>query len=685
MRWPVGKQVLPWLLAFPAGQLPLAVPGAVTAVHVEQQEQVLNGRPFGKGGPYQLLSGRIEFEFPPTHYANNRIVDLSLAPRNPRGMVAASADFMVLRPRDGCGRQCIALLEVSNRGDKAALAYFNGGSFSTRPRLPRDFGDGLLLRHGLTLIWVGWQTDVPERPGLLRLRAPIAGRAGGPLRGLARSDWTVDQHVHTLALGHRRHRPYPVADPTDARNILTVRTGRRAPRQRLPRNTWSFARRVADRLIADPGHIASHAGFLPGHIYELVYVVENPPVVGIGLAVVRDVMSYAKYRPGSLFPARTGIAFGVSQTGRFLRHFLYQGFNVDEQGRPVFDGMLIHSAGAGRGSFNHRFAQASRDAHRYSAFFYPTDLFPFTGRTQRDPFSGREDGLYKTMDPAHLPKLMYTNTGYEYWGRAASLIHTTISGDADITLLPRERIYHLASAQHFVGELGSRTATEAGGMPERGNPLDFLVNLRALLIRLIRWVVTDHEPPPSRYPRLDDGSLVAIDQVDFPPLPDVELPRVVHQAHRLHFGPRWHSGIIDLQPPRVGPAFPALVSQVDVLGNESAGVRNVELRVPVATFTPWKLRTGYAAAQQELTDFVGTFIPLACTEAERAKHEDPRPSIELLYPDRVRYHRLVRAAAGELVSEGWLLPEDMTRVQRRATRLLDHVCPAPSSDDGPPR
>ena len=208
-----------------------------------------------------------------------------------------------------------------------------------------------------------------------------------------------------------------------------------------------------------------------------------------------------------------------------MRHFLYQGFNTDEAGRKVFDGMLIHTAGAGRGSFNHRFAQPSRDAHRFSAFFYPTDLFPFTSRTQIDPESGLADGLLARSEdrPAHRPKVFFTNTGYEYWGRAASLIHTSPDGRADVAPLPNERLYHLAGGQHFIGPFPPRHA-ERAGQAYRGNPLDFLVTLRALLVRLVEWVVDDRTPPASAYPTLAAGTLVPIGALKFPRLPDATAP-----------------------------------------------------------------------------------------------------------------------------------------------------------------
>src|SRR5207249_2083302 len=267
-----------------------------------------------------------------------------------------------------------------------------------------------------------------------------------------------------------------------------------------------------------------------------------------------------KYDEASPFPVRRGLGLGISQTGRFLRHFLYQGFNTDEAGRTVFDGLFVHTAGAGRGSFNHRFAQPSRDAHRLSAFFYPTDLYPFSGRGQRDSETGVTDGVL--VHESHLPNVMFTNTGYEYWGRAASLIHTTPNADGDVERLPA------------------------------------------------------------------------------PAIPGVRWPRIAHEAYRVDYGPRWREGIITVEPPRLGKAFPVRVPQVDADGNEVAGVRGVELLAPLATYAPWSLRGGIVNAD-ELVDFYGTLIPFPRDRAERERTGDPRPSLVERYGDRKRYLELV--------------------------------------------
>lgn len=657
-QW-LGLAVLTSMIATPAS-------AAVSRLTVQSRQDVLDGRSFGAAGAYEKLAGVVEFALDPAHPANARIVDLARAPRDDQGRVRASANFMVLRPKAVPRERAVGLLEVSNRGGKAALPLFARAGWSASPATEADFGDALPLRLGLTLIWVGWQPDVPPRPGALSLDAPVATEDGRPIEGLVRSDWTVDEHAPTLALGHRGHRPYPVAGDDHPDHVLTERDGRLAPRRPIPRDQWRFV---------DGGtRIARAGGFPPGRIYELVYRGRDPRVVGLGLAAVRDMMAHAKSDPSSPFPVRWGLGFGVSQTGRFLRHFVYQGFNTDEAGRAVFDGLFVHAAGAGRGSFNHRFAQPSRDAHRFSAFFYPTDLFPFSGRPQRDGETGASDGLFAPGTPG--PKVVFTNTGYEYWGRAAALIHTSPGGDADVEPLAHERLYHLAGSQHFGVDWPPASSRPEGVAASRGNPLDVRPALRALLVRLVEWVRDGREPPASAHPRLEAGTLVAVDRVRAPAIPGVRWPRVAHEAHRVDYGPRWPEGIITLEPPRLGRPFPARVPQVDDDGNERGGVRSLELLTPLATYTPWRLRGG-PASPGELEDFYGTLIPFARDRAAREASGDPRPSVRERYGDRAHYLALVRRQAESLVHAGFLLPEDVNYAVGQAERQWSWLMTAP--------
>lgn len=638
-------------------------------LEIHERADILEGKSFGDVGAYEKIRGIVHFALDPDNPANAAIVDLALAPRNDRGMVEAHGDFEVLRPKDSARGSGTALLEVSNRGGKASLSYFNGARRGLDPGSESEYGDGFLMRRGMTVIWVGWQFDVPRGRSGLRLNVPVArANGGGVIEGPVRCDWTVDRDTPRLGLGHRGHTSYAVADPDGTAHVLTERDGRDAARRTVPREEWSF--------VSGATAIRRNGGFRAGKIYELVYRGQDPAVVGIGLAAIRDMMSFARNASDDACPfgVDRGIAVGISQTGRFLRHFLYQGFNTDERGRKVFDGVLAHSAGAGRGSFNHRFAQPSRDAHRYSAFFYPTDIFPFTGKVQRDAVTARRDGLLAaTRARGHLPRIFFTNTGYEYWGRAASLLHTSLDGSADVDPLPEVRIYHLAGTQHFPfpfrpdDSLRIDSTDAAVGVPAyRGNPIDFLVIERALLAALQDWVERDVEPPATSIPRIADATLVAHDEVRFPSLPGIAFPRVIHEAYRTDLGPRWNVGIVDNQPPRLGATFPSLVSQVDDDGNERGGIRPLELQVPLATYAPWHIRNGLSGGNGELTDFFGTFIPFAATRADRKASGDPRPSLDARYPDKEAFLEATRRAARKAIGHRHLLAEDLDRVVRQA-------------------
>jgi hypothetical protein len=650
----------------------------VSRVKIDSAVPVLNGKVFGPAGAYQLLKGTIYFTFDPDNPFNENITDIKLAEKNADGQVEAWGDLVVLKPLDPEKGSDVTLVEVSNRGGKFTPSYFNGATKGREldPNDPDYWGDGLLMQQGMTVIWIGWQWDVPEGAHNLKLNVPVAkNENGSSITGFVRSDWTIDKATSTLGIGHRNLEPYPAINLNSSEHRLAVRDGRNAKRILIDHSLWHFGKKEDGKIIPSDRHIYLEPEFEAGKIYELVYRAKDPPVVGLGLLAIRDVISYAKYDAEAPFKAKKGIAAGVSQTGRFLRHFLYQGFNTDEEGRQAYDGMMIITAGAGRGSFNHRFAQPSRDAHRYSAFFYPTDLFPFTSRDQKEPDSGMEDGLLSHMQKeAHKPKIFYINTGYEYWGRAASLIHTSPDGKTDVAPLAHERIFHLAGAQHFQGAFPPPRKSLSENMPIfRGNPMGFKVNYRALLMQMLNWVDKDVEPSESLYPMVEEKDLVEIENISMPEIPDFEIAKTIHVAYQADYGPRWKDGIVDFHPPRIKYAFQSRASQVNELGNERAGIQNVELRVPLATYTPWNVRQEFAGGADELIDFRGTFIPLPKTEAEKKKNKDPRPSIESLYKSKEDYLKKVGEAAQALVKEGFLLEADIEKISARNEAYWDWI------------
>jgi hypothetical protein len=612
---------------------------------------------------YERITGRVYFAFDPNNPQNKKIVDLALAPRNASGEVEAISEFVMLRPISSTKSANVALIDIVNRGGITHFIFNLGRDARASTESAEFYGDALLMKRGVTIVALGWQWDVQPGGSALHFQAPPVGSAANPITGLVRSDITVDASTNSIPLGHSLAAgalAYPVANPNDPANTLTVRDTPTGPRLIVPRSRWRFGREENGHVTDDPRSVYMASGFQPGKIYEVIYRGRDPVVVGAGLAAVRDMISYLKYDPGSIAPVQYGIGYGVSQTGRFIRHFLYQGFNADENGRVSFDGFFVHTAGAGRGSFNHRFAQPSRDAQPYSTFFYPTDVFPFTSPPTRDPVTGKRAGLRDNLAGSEETKVFFVDGGHEYWGRAASLTHTTPDGARDVDFLPTERRYVISSAQHSspAGWPLPDSDRIAGTTAYRGDPLDQRLALRALMSALIDWVTTAKEPPASRYPTLASRTLVAPRGQKFPRIPNLPVARIPHQVYRMDFGPRWNQGIIDREPPVLGAPYPIFVSSVDSIGNDVGGIRSVEIAVPLATYYPWLLRTGMPAATDRLVSFRGTFTPLPKTEAARRASGDSRPSIESLYGDKNRFMGRVNEAISSLIAQRFMLPED---------------------------
>ena len=656
----------------------------VVTVEVTSREPVVDGKAFGLAGPYERIVGTFHYAVDPDLRPNRIITDIALAPRNADGDVEFSAPFFVLKPVDMGRSNGTVLYEVSNRGRKGMLSFYNFAAGSLDPRDERHFGDGFLMQEGYTLLWLGWQFDPPQRDELLRLDTPVATMDGKPIRGLVRSDFVVTDRTPTHSLADRSHVPYPVADPAAPENVLTVRDAADGKRTVIARDRWKFARMENGEPVPDRGTVWLQGGFEANRIYEVVYVSENPSLVGLGPTAVRDAVSHLKYNGEEALGIPSdaldrAISFGISQSGRFLRTFLYYGFNEDEEGRIAFDGVMSHVAGGGRGSFNHRFAQPSRDAHPYMNFLHPTDIFPFTDRAQRDPETGRDDGiLAHALDREFWPKIYYTNSAYEYWGRAASLIHTTIDGKGDIELYDNVRVYLFSGTQHGPGSFPPRVSIGQ----QKANPLDFRWAMRALLQAMNRWSDDRGQPPASRYPRIADATLVHPEKLGFPEIPGVNTSARVHRAYRVDYGPRFVAeGIVTREPPEVGSAFPILVASVDSDGNEVPGVRMPEMQVPLATYTGWNLFNAKSGPTHEISSMVGSYIPFARTRAEREASGDPRPSIEERYQGKDDYLGRVARAGLRLINDGLLLERDLPAIVRNASRHWDYLTEDPPSSD----
>ena len=656
---------------------------AVLRVEVIERSDVLDGRSFGAAGPYERIIARVRFEIDPKLPANRIISDIDFAPPNDKGLVEFSSDLYVLKPLDAARGNGRVLFEVSNRGGKGMLNTFNFAASSRDPQKESEFGDGFLLERGFTLVWLGWQFDVPKDPSLMRLYAPVVRDGGRTITGPVRSEFVPDRRVLSFSLADRTMIAYPVANPDDPSLQLTVRARNDGQRRVIPRSKWRFAHDENRKPVADLTSVFMSSGFEPGRIYELVYTAKDPVLVGLGSAAVRDFISFLKYgAPGSAVTLlgdqprfiKRAIGFGTSQSGRFLRTFLYYGFNRDERSRRVFDGIWAHVAGGGRGSLNHRFAQPSRDGHPFMNFFYPTDIFPFTDLEQTDAETGLTGGiLAEALKAGVAPKIFYTNSSYEYYGRAASLIHTDVDGKADTALAKDTRVYLFAGTKHGPGSW----PPARDGKQHLDNPVDFRPLMRALLAAMERWLADGVEPPPSQHPRIADGKLVPLAAVEFPNIPGTAFPRRIHKAWRVDYGPEFRSrGIVSIEPPIIGKPFEMLLPQVDADGNETAGIRLPEVEVPLATYTGWNHRHPKLGAPDELFSMAGSFLPFPATEAERAGRRDPRRSIEARYKSREEYVARCEKAARELMRQGYLLERDIPRLLGHARELWDALARA---------
>jgi hypothetical protein len=646
---------------------------AVTALEIRSRGPFAQGTAFGDVGAYQQLEGTVHFAVDPDHPRNAGITDLTLAPRDAQGQVHCSADFRMLQPAAPQRGNRRLLLDIANRGNPTVLTNFNSAVGRMEP------GNGFLMRQGYTVVWCGWQDDVPATPGLIRIDVPEAVDAGGqPISGKIAVTFQPDAHVQVQLLSDRLHRPHPAKDLNDRDATLTVQDHEDATPQMIPRQQWSFARLEGDRVVPDATHIYLASGFLPGKVYRVIFTTVGAPVIGLGLLAARDTVSFLRYGAASegnpcAETIQYAYAFGRSQSGRFLRHFLYLGLNEDEQERIVFDGLIPLVAGGGRGEFNQRFGQPS-NSNKYSL----KNLFPFHDTTQTDPETGRTDGLLARLAArGKRPKVFFINTSAEYWSGHAALIHTDLDGKRDLAPSEAVRIYHFAGTQHGPGNLlltDTGAADDSRGQ-QRPNSVDYRPLLRAALVNLDRWVTTGETPPPSLHPRLDDGTAVPPTHTatTFQAMPGVQFPAHQRSIARLDFGSGTDEGSTTLLPPKVGKPYPNLVSAVDEDGNELAGVRLPDVSVPLATYTGWNLRHPDIGGPGQTLSLLGSTIPFPGTRAERQASGDPRLSIEERYVSKEDYLDRVKQAAEALVQQGYLLAEDLPTVTEQASQRYDLV------------
>jgi hypothetical protein len=621
----------------------LSAHAEVTRFEVLQSGPAFEGRSFGNIGAYVKITARATIAVDPADPKNAIIADIDKAPRDDKGLVEATADVVLLRPADPLRANGTLLVDIPNRGRKLAPELFDDAlqPGSNDADKAADAGIGFLHAHGYTMAWIGWQADIPSKPGQLALAAPVLKGVTGPVR-----DEFIFDHMGSPTSADLS---WPIADPSSLK--VTVRAKWDAPREQ-PEGL--AIRATSDRTV-DISRPAP--GFDAGALYEVMYTARDPAVLGLGFAATRDVVSFLRRDTTPANPLAAGgnsfanraIGFGVSQSGRYLRDFLYLGFNEDIAGRMVFDALMPHVAGSRRMATNFRFGHPGRNPRHPQDPAWQADLFPFAYQSLVDPLSGRRDGLMQRCRlSATCPRVMQTDSEHEWWASHASLLVTDLAGN-HLDLPSDVRAYMIAGTPHFQpagGKMGSR--------PEMAlpvNPMHAGAPMRALLSAMQAWITTGVEPPASRVPTRAQGTLVeASDAVpqNIPGLPYA----AIHTAASLSDN--------SVFPPKLLGTYPVFVPRADDDGMAIAGIRMLPLVVPRATYTGWNPRAK-AFGEGTLFPLQGAVVPFASTRAERYAAGDRRPSLAERYADNAAYVSAVRAAAARMVAERLLLPEDAAR------------------------
>ena len=634
--------------------------GGVRRVEVTERESpVFGGTEFGTLGPYERLHGTVFGELDPTHPLNAGILNLDRAARNAHGNVEYRTDFRILKPLDvDRGNGCL-VYDVPNRGNQPIMPRLNGAPDGGHPH---DAGTGFLMRRGFTVVWSGWQGDVPPGNDRLTARFPIIPGITGMVReefiaentGLLGDnniqDLSEERFVGTLV--------YPFADPNGA--TLTVRQREADPRVTPAGLAW---RLVDDRHVEVTRPTAP--GFDRGAIYEFIYRARDPIVMGIGFAAIRDFVSFLRHETNDnpLAPQgrphiRHALGFGISQSGRVLRDLVHFGFNQDLAGRQVFDGILPVVAGSRRTCVNWQFAQAGRYSRQHEDHSYGDDQFPFSYPTLTDPISSCTGGiLQRARDAGVCPKVLHLDTESDFWQARSSLIATDPAG-ADIAMPEEVRIYAVSGVPHAPFRPLTKPVMQ---LP--GNRLGYGAFMRALLVALFEWVEHGTPPPDSRFPSRAAGTLMPLAEArrTFPRLPGVNFPNVLNEL-RL----RDHS----VEPPSESTVYPVFVQSPDADGNALGGIRHPLLAAPLATHVGWSLRaSGYG--EGDLFTIQGSMIAFAQTEAERLRADDPRPSLEARYASRDVWAARLTEAVDRLVADRLLLAEDGDRLTAAARESWD--------------
>ncbi len=620
----------------------------ITRLVITNRRIAFGGATFGGAGSYEILTGIAYGELDPHAPANLGIVNVHRAPLNAKGHVEYSVEFMILKPVDAKKGNGRLIYDFVNRGRNTILRLDEAGDSFTA----HDAGNGFLLNRGYTLAWSGWQADAPSTPPLLKANVPVAMENGKPITGTNRDEFTdvPAGPVFTETLS------YPVLlDSTGT--TLTVREHEADPRKPLPAASWHF---IDDRHV----EIAAAPGFDRGALYELIYPATNESLMDIGLAASRDFVSFLRYAgedstgqpnpardPGT--PFKAVLAFGISQTGRAINDFIYQGFNADIAGRIVFDGAMPLLSATRRTYTNFEFAQPGRFARQHEDHQYGGDEFPFAYATSKDRISGKTGGILTQCEKSRTcPKIVHLDSDTEFWQSRDSLAVTDTSGHP-LPLPENVRVYMLSGLAHFPAQ----NWTTRGNCQQFQNAMSYGPYARALLVALDRWVTEGVAPPPSAFPNLKSHTLLVLAKVQssYPAIPGAPFSPLYDPLQ-----------VVDqksMPPEASGPPYPLFFPPIDADGNPHGGILLPDIAVPIATFSGRNVRAeGFSAG--ELCGLSGSYIPFAATKQERLASGDPRLSLEERYESPQDYADKRKQAVDTLVQQGFVLPEDAEALAR---------------------
>ena len=654
----------------------------VAKLVVEQRTSFVAGADWGKAGPYEMLRGTAYMEVDPNNPRDAVIVDLQNAPRNARGVVEFSTQFLILKPVDMQRSNRKIFYAVNNRGNS-----LEGLLTATTAAQVAGTDAGYAMTEGYVVVDAGWEGDLVPVATKVVANLPRARHADGtPITGPMRyeySDRAAGSFTTNLE-GTAGFLSYEAADTNTAHASFTVADSEYGPKTAIASNRWAFGSCPTGPASLVPSNVdlCFFDGFDNKKIYELIYQARNPIVMGLGFATTRDLASFLRNESsddaGTPNPVGRGIrrayAAGGSQTGGYLRDYIYLGFNEDEAGQKVFDGIIPWIAGTDRVFINVRFADPNTYSeqdrqHNYLQSSYP----PFTYAVATDPLTGIHDGIMKR--PRTDPLVMQVDSQSEFWQLHGSL--NVVDGLGRPVHIPHNvRLYFVGNTAHafisgsFLYPTTGTAALCANPTPASGINWE---TLRATLRNMDRWADGGRDderghddddgrsPPDSNYPSLHDGTLVTLSEAAaaFPAIPNVNFPTVYDTYELLDFGPLFgsHGGILTVEPPRNGPSYAVRLPKSDRDGIDLAGVHQIESRVPIGTSTGWNLRSASHRAPN-LCVLTGSYFPFATTRAARLLSGDPRPSLQERYGSHDGFVRAVEKAAHQLVEERFLLKVD---------------------------